>query len=95
MTKYWVSWISGNYADEGCTKPHFKYWITDQLSGRRSCYPQFFIDGPKNDMICVALITTESEEEIWNIIGQYFPDYDRRFINIVSEDWVPPQERFS
>ena len=28
MAKYWVSWYSGNYADEGCTAPPFKFWVT-------------------------------------------------------------------
>lgn len=28
MNRYWISWYSGNYEDEGCTKPPFKFWIT-------------------------------------------------------------------
>ena len=32
MNRYWVSWYSGNYADEGCTKPPFQFWV----SGHRS-----------------------------------------------------------
>lgn len=28
MTKFWTSWYSGNYADEGCTKPPFKFWVS-------------------------------------------------------------------
>jgi hypothetical protein len=30
MTCYWVSWWSGNYADEGCTAPPFKFWTSGQ-----------------------------------------------------------------
>ena len=30
MTRYWVSWWTGNYVDEGCTEPPFKHWITGQ-----------------------------------------------------------------
>ena len=30
MTRFWVSWWSGNYADEGCTKPPFKFWTSGQ-----------------------------------------------------------------
>lgn len=26
--RYWVSWYSGNYEDEGCTKPPFTFWIS-------------------------------------------------------------------
>jgi hypothetical protein len=28
MMRFWVSWWSGNYADEGCTKPPFKFWTS-------------------------------------------------------------------
>lgn len=30
MTRYWVSWYSGNYEDEGCTKPPFTFWVSGQ-----------------------------------------------------------------
>lgn len=28
MKRYWISWYSGYYADEGCTAPPFQVWIT-------------------------------------------------------------------
>ena len=28
MTKFWTSWWSGYYADEGCTTPPFTIWVT-------------------------------------------------------------------
>ena len=28
MKRYWVSWWSGYYADEGCRKPPFQIWIS-------------------------------------------------------------------
>lgn len=28
MNRYWISWYSGNYADEGCTKPPFQFWTS-------------------------------------------------------------------
>jgi hypothetical protein len=28
MTRFWVSWWTGNYADEGCTEPPFHFWVT-------------------------------------------------------------------
>ena len=28
--RYWVSWWSGYYEDEGCTKPPFQIWISGQ-----------------------------------------------------------------
>lgn len=30
MNRYWVSWWSGYYEDEGCTKPPFDVWISGQ-----------------------------------------------------------------
>ena len=32
MKRYWVSWYSGNYEDEGCTTPPFKFWVTGYRS---------------------------------------------------------------
>ena len=28
MKRYWISWWSGYYADEGCTRPPFQVWIS-------------------------------------------------------------------
>lgn len=28
MKRYWISWYSGYYTDEGCTTPPFQVWIT-------------------------------------------------------------------
>ena len=30
MKRFWTSWYSGNYADEGCTKPPFEFWVSGQ-----------------------------------------------------------------
>lgn len=30
MQRYWVSWWSGNYEDEGCTVPPFQFWVSGQ-----------------------------------------------------------------
>lgn len=30
MNRYWVSWWTGNYEDEGCTKPPFQFWMSGQ-----------------------------------------------------------------
>lgn len=32
MSRFWVSWWTGNYEDEGCTTPPFNYWTTGQRS---------------------------------------------------------------
>lgn len=28
MKRFWISWYSGYYADEGCTTPPFQVWIS-------------------------------------------------------------------
>lgn len=30
MKRFWASWYSGYYEDEGCTKPPFEVWVTGQ-----------------------------------------------------------------
>jgi len=32
MARYWVSWYTGNYEEEGCTEPPFTYWTSGQRS---------------------------------------------------------------
>lgn len=31
MNRYWISWYSGYYVDEGCTTPPFQCWITGSM----------------------------------------------------------------
>lgn len=38
MNRYWISWYSGNYADEGCTAPPFQFWVTGYGYRRRPNY---------------------------------------------------------
>lgn len=35
MKRFWTSWYSGNYEDEGCTNPPFQFWVTG-YSGRNN-----------------------------------------------------------
>jgi hypothetical protein len=35
MARFWTSWISGNYRDEGCSIPPFEFWTTGQISRPR------------------------------------------------------------
>lgn len=32
MKRFWASWVSGNYADEGCSKPPFKFWVSGSIA---------------------------------------------------------------
>jgi hypothetical protein len=35
MNRYWISWYSGYYSEEGCTKPPFQVWITGSIGRPR------------------------------------------------------------
>ena len=85
MKRYWVSWISGDYEDEGCTTPPFKVWITG-YRGRVGT-------NDRDDCTICAVIDSEDEDSIWELIGKHFPDYEERFIDERSLDWNPG-ERF-
>jgi len=92
--RYWVSWYSGYYADEGCTKPPFKVWISGQCD-RRSGFPQVDEDGnPKDDCTICAVIDAESEEKVWEVVKKHFPDYLERFIKEKEPDYQPRADRF-
>ncbi len=87
--RFWASWYSGNYADEGCTKPPFKFWVSGQAS-RRQEFPQTFSDGrEKDDCTICASIDANNEEDVWKLVSKHFPDYNQRFINRVDNDWAP------
>ena len=91
--RWWVSWWSGNYADEGCTKPPFKFWD----SGHRD---RLTHDGPpRDDMSLCAVIDTEAtgsagEFMVWHLVRDHFPDAEQRFCEPRADDWMPPADRF-
>lgn len=86
MIRYWVSWWSGYYADEGCTKPPFQVWV----SGTR---PRLN-DEKRDDCSICAVIDAESASEVETIVAHHFPDYEMRFIEFKDADWQPPADRF-
>ncbi len=91
--RYWVSWISGNYADEGCTKPGIQFWVSGYAQ-RRSHLPQEFESGAeKDDCTICALIDAPNEEAVWAGVARHFPDYEQRFIEAVEHNAMPG-ERF-
>ena len=106
MKRYWVSWYSGNYEDEGCTTPPFKFWVTGYRS--RPDYGlslskliefnnindedeqnDFLDEHARDDCTICAAIDAESEQGVWELICNHFPDYTRRFIDEVAPDFVP------
>lgn len=89
MKRFWVSWISGYYGDEGCTTPPFQVWISGQMC-RRPHLPQAFESGnEKDDCIICAVIDAEKEEDIWPVVANHFPDYEQRFCEEREPDYVP------
>ena len=81
MKRFWVSWWSGNYADEGCTKPPFQFFVTG--------YRDRNDDSGKDDCSICAWIEAPSEQSVLDVIQVHFPDYEARFINEVESDFVP------
>ena len=106
MNRYWVSWYSGYYEDEGCTEPPFQVWITgsrqrpdDGLTPTELAEYQRiedpdeaseFLDEHSRDTATIcAMIDSESEDEIWQVIGKHFPDYRQRFIEPCEPGQIP------
>jgi hypothetical protein len=79
--RYWVSWWSGNYASEGCTKPPFQTWV----SGSRD---RDNANGGDELSLC-AVVDTDNAASIEPVIARYYPDYDLRFVDERDHDWVP------
>lgn len=84
MMRFWVSWWSGYYEDEGCTKPPFQVWI----SGSRNR------DEERDEVSLCAVVDASSEGQVWNAVKRHFPDFEMRFCDEVSNDWSPPRDRF-
>ena len=89
MKRYWISFYSGYYGDEGCTAPPFQVWISGE-SERRGHLPQSFESGsPKNDCTICTVVDANNENEIWESVGKHFLDYEKRFCDVVESDFVP------
>lgn len=80
MTRFWVSWWSGYYDDESCTKPPFQVWI--------SGYRFVRADG-RNECALCAVIDAPSKAVLWEAVNRYFPDAKRRFCRPVAADFQP------
>ncbi len=84
MARYWVSWWSGYYEDEGCTKPPFQSWISGERD-RHNADP----DSERNEVSLCAVIDADSEVDIWRVVAKHFPDHEQRFCHTVAADWIP------
>jgi hypothetical protein len=79
MPRHWASWWSGNYTDEGCTKPPFKFWV----SGYR---PR---DEERDEQSLCAVIDAQDDLDVTNLIKQHYPDFEMRFIDEKPDGWQP------
>ena len=80
MKRYWVSWWSGNYANEGCTDPPFQCWISGYRDRRDN--------SEGNECSMCAMIDADNKDMIWEAISKYFPDYTERFCKERESDAV-------
>lgn len=79
--RYWVSWWSGNYADEGCTRPPFPHMI----SGTRDRND----DSARDEVAMVAWLRARDPDAIWALVRHHFPDAEERFCNPAPVTFAP------
>lgn len=81
INRHWVSWWSGNYADEGCTKPPFKFWVSGQRDRDGT-------DGRDECSLC-AVIDAVDEDAVWALVETHYPDCQQRFCERKEADFTP------
>ncbi len=86
--RYWVSWTSGYYSDEGCTDPGIQVWMSGSRF-RRTHLPQAFPDGEEKDDGHWCAVIDGEETHIAEKLKTYFPDMEMRFIEERPDDYVP------
>lgn len=106
MKRFWVSWYSGNYEDEGCTAPPFKFWVTGQIDRENNGLTpdllakyeritdeieadKFLEQNSRDDCSICAVIDSENEDDVWELVLKHFPDYKPRFCEIRDSDFQP------
>lgn len=81
-------WISGQRSciNDGLTQEQYDF---SQTIHDEDKYYDFINKHGKDDCSICALIDASSEEEIWQEVAKYFPDYDMRFCNQKEADYSP------
>ena len=87
MTRYWVSWWSGNYAGDGCTKPPFAFWCSGSRDDRRG-------RKDRDEQSLCAVIDALDCRSVWELVDKHFPDAEPRFCEEKAPDWQPSPDRF-
>ncbi len=85
--RFWVSWWTSQDEDKGCTTPPFDYWT----SGYR--FPKGDMEEDTESSVC-AVIDADTEDDVWEGVAKYFPDYEARFCEEREADYAPGS-RFS
>jgi fructose-1,6-bisphosphatase/inositol monophosphatase family enzyme len=109
MKRFWISWFSGNYEDEGCTKPPFKFWVSGSrfrvnyglTEEQRKVaeqlgeeeYKAYMNKHSRDDQIICTAIDAEDESAALALVGKHFPDYEVRFCE-EQDSQLKPGSRF-
>ena len=84
MPRYWASWWSGNYQDEGCTRPPFKFWNSGQRE-RANGGPE----SERDECSLCAVIDAEDDLAVQKMIATHFPDHEMRFCEEKPDNFTP------
>lgn len=82
ITRFWVSWWSGNYADEGCTNPPFQFWNSGERDHRGN-------NPDRTDCALCAVIDCDTKQDAIDCIKKHFPDAEMRFCEYRQSNFVP------
>jgi len=88
--RYWLSFVSSNHIGQGCKKSPFTIYESGHYTLDD---PQFKGDDCYRGIYC-SIIEALTEQQAWDLVQLYFPDYTTRFIMQVESDWLPPNDRF-
>ncbi len=83
MTRYWVAWWSGSYADDGCTKPPFPFWMMEH----RPYHGNRWDAKARDELALTAMVDAEDEASLWETIRRHFPDAELRWAEPKPAGW--------
>lgn len=76
MKRYWVSWWSGEFEEDGCTPPPFRLMMF--CTGHRG------EDDAGQFSLCL-LVESQSADDVWQMILRHYPDAELRFCDETAE----------
>ncbi len=84
-TRYWVSWWSGAYADQGATNPPFQIWTMEHRPSRSTDWN----NKARDDLALTAVIDAPNAAAIWESVRLHFPDAEPRWAEPRPDNWHP------